>query len=196
MAEGQGRTGKEFQQLENDLLTRAGRGDRAAFKSLYERFQRPLFAFLMRMVRDQAMANELLNDVMLDVWRSAANFEGRSSAGTWIFGIAHNKAISLLRRRREEQMPEDAADTIADDAATPDATAEQADLGRMMERLLDRLSPEHKAVLQLTYYQDMSVQEIASTLDCPVNTVKTRMFYGRQRMRELLSAAGIQGVSA
>ena len=88
MAEGQGRTGKEFQQLENDLLTRAGRGDRAAFKSLYERFQRPLFAFLMRMVRDQAMANELLNDVMLDVWRSAANFEGRSSAGTWIFGAA------------------------------------------------------------------------------------------------------------
>lgn len=196
MAEGQGGTGKKFQELENDLLTRAGRGDRAAFKTLYERFQRPLFAFLMRMVRDQAMANELLNDVMMDVWRSSANFEGRSSAGTWIFGIAHNKAISLLRRRREDQMPEDAAETIADDAATPDATAEQADLGRMMQRLLDRLSPEHRAVLQLTYYQDMSVQEIASTLDCPVNTVKTRMFYGRQKMRELLSAAGIQGVSA
>lgn len=196
MAEGQGRTGKEFQELENDLLTRAGRGDRAAFKALYERFQRPLFGFLMRMVRDQAMANELLNDVMLDVWRSAGNFEGRSSAGTWIFGIAHNKAISLLRRRREDQMPEDAADTIVDDAATPDTTAEQADLGRMMQRLLDRLTPEHRAVLQLTYYQDMSVQEIASALDCPVNTVKTRMFYGRQRMRELLAAAGIQGVTA
>ncbi|MCC7273669.1 MAG: sigma-70 family RNA polymerase sigma factor [Alphaproteobacteria bacterium] len=196
MAEGHGKPGREFQELENDLLTRAGRGDRAAFKALYERFQRPLFGFLLRMVKDQAMANELLNDVMLDVWRSASSFEGRSSAGSWIFGIAHNKAISLLRRRREDQMPEDAAESLVDDAATPAETAEQADLGRVMRRLLDKLSPEHRAVLQLTYYQDMSVQEIAVSLDCPVNTVKTRMFYGRQRMRELLSAAGIQGVSA
>ncbi|MGE0716148.1 MAG: sigma-70 family RNA polymerase sigma factor [Alphaproteobacteria bacterium] len=195
MAEGHGKPGREFQELENTLLTRAGRGDRAAFKALYERFQRPLFGFLLRMVKDQAMANELLNDVMLDVWRSAANFEGRSSAGTWIFGIAHNKAISLLRRRREDQMPEDAAETLIDDAATPAETAEQVDLGRVMRRLLDKLSPEHRAVLQLTYYQDMSVQEIAESLDCPVNTVKTRMFYGRQRMKELLSAAGIQGVA-
>ncbi len=194
MAVGQGKSGREFQELENDLLTRVGRGDRAAFQALYQRFQRPLFGFLMRMVRDQAMSDELLNDVMLEVWRTGSAFEGRSSAGTWIFGIAHNKAISLLRRRREEQMPEDAAETLIDDAETPDQTAEQADMSRVMRKLIDRLTPEHRAVLQLTYYQDMSVQEIAEALDCPVNTVKTRMFYGRARLKEMLTDAGIQGV--
>lgn len=192
---GHGKSGREFQELENDLLTRVGRGDKAAFQALYQRFQRPLFGFLMRMVRDQAMSDELLNDVMLDVWRTASAFEGRSAAGTWIFGIAHNKAISLLRRRREEQMPEDAAETLIDESDTPDRTAEHADMSRVMRSMIDRLTPEHRSVLQLTYYQDMSVQEIAEALDCPVNTVKTRMFYGRARLKEMLAAAGIQGVA-
>lgn len=195
MATGHVRPGREEQALESALLVRVGKGDREAFQSLYQRFQRPLFSYLLRMVRDQAMADDLTNDVMLEVWRTGASFEGRAPAATWIFGIAHNKAVSLLRRRREEEMPEDAADRFVDDGPGPDRIAEHGDLSRMLQRYLDRLSPEHREVLQLTYYQDFSVQEIAASLDCPVNTVKTRMFYGRQRLREMLAAAGITGVT-
>ncbi len=140
------------------------------------------------MVKDEGMAEDLVNEVFLDVWRGAGRFEGRSSPSSWMFSIAHNKAVSALRRRREASLDEDDAAAIEDDAALPDQTVHEDDVRKMMRRYLDKLSPEHKAVIELTYYQELSIKEIAEIVDCPENTVKTRMFHARKRLREMMGS--------
>ncbi|MBV5323849.1 MAG: sigma-70 family RNA polymerase sigma factor, partial [Rhodospirillaceae bacterium] len=123
---------------------------------------------------------------MLDVWRQAGRFEGKSSVTTWLFSIGHHKAVSRLRRMREVALDEEVAANIEDGAPTPDVQASDRGMSRLLISLIDRLSLDHREILQLAYYQEFSVQEIAEVLDLPENTVKTRMFYARQRLKVLL----------
>lgn len=176
------------------LLKRVAKGDRAAFRTLFEAFQQPLFRYLVRLVRDEAMARDLTNEVMFEVWQGAKRFEGRSQVRTWVFGIAHHKAVDLLRKRSELPWDEDAAMQIVDDAPDPLEQTAQGDTRRMMLGLLERLSPEHRAVIQLTYYDGLSIREIAEIVDCPEATVKTRMFYARKQLKGLLGETGVTGV--
>ena len=178
---------------ETILLQHVAKGDRAAFKTLFEFYQQPLFRYLVKTVRDEAMARDLTNEVMLAVWRGAGRFAGRSSVSTWIFGIAHNQAISALRKRREDQLDDSWAEQLADDGNTPFDDVQQGDMRALLARLLGQLSPEHREVIQLTYYQGFSIKEIAEVADCPEGTVKTRMHYARQKLKELLLDAGVEG---
>ena len=171
-------------------------GDEDAFNELYQRLQRPLFGFLVKLVRQREMAEELVNESLLDVWRQAGRFEGKSSVSTWIYSIAHHKAVSRLRRIREHALDDGAAEKIEDTAPTPDMRAEEGDMARLLKATMDKLSFDHREVIQLAYYQEFSVQEIAEVLDLPENTVKTRMFYARQRLKALLAAAGVEGAVA
>lgn len=173
------------------LLRRVAEGDRAALKQIYDRFQRPLVAYLSRFVRDMAVAEELAAEVMVGIWRQSARFEGRSSLDTWVFGIAHHKAVSWLRKRRDEEMPEGAAEALVDDAPTPETRANDRGLTDMMARLIARLPSEQQAVLQLSYFQEMPVEQVAEVIGCPVNTVKTRMYYARQHLKKMLAAEGV-----
>jgi RNA polymerase sigma-70 factor (ECF subfamily) len=190
----QGKAGGRRLAVDQDLLVRTAQGDMEAFRALYEQVQRPLFGFLYRLVGVQAVADELVNEVMFEVWRGAATFEGRASPESWIFGIAYHRAISARRHRREEPLPDDASERFADPAPGAAHEVEQAATARLLARLMEQLSSEHRAVLVLTYQQGLSVREIAETMDCPVNTVKTRMHYARQRLLQLLKAEGIEGV--
>ena len=179
-----------------ELLSRVAAQDRQAIAPLYERFQPRIYRFLVRMVKDGGMAEELVNEVFLDVWRGAGRFEGRSSPSSWIFSIAHNKAVSALRKRREVTLDEDDAIEIVDPAALQDETVHRGDMRRLMKGCLDRLSPEHREVIELTYYQELSVREIAEIANVPENTVKTRMFHARKRLRTMLgSSAGQDGIT-
>lgn len=178
------------------LLQRISGGDRAAFAELYRRLQRPLFGYLMKLVREREMVEDVLNETMLEVWRQAARFEGRSSVNTWVFSIAHHRAVSRLRKKRESALDEEQAAAIEDDAPTPDQRAESSDVSRLLGRLMEKLSFEHREILHLAYYQEFSVQEIADALDLPPNTVKTRMFYARQRLKTLLEQSGVEGAVA
>src|SRR6202011_5939731 len=126
----------------------------------------------------------LTSDVMVEVWRSAGKFGGRSRARTWVFGIAHHKAIDALRKRRATLVPLDALLGAASDAESPEAAVLRADERRRLEGALASLSPEHRAVLELTYVEGFSQKEIADVVDCPVATVKTRAFYAKQRLRD------------
>jgi len=164
--------------------------------ALYHRLERPLFAFLVKTLRDREAAADVLNDTMLDVWRQAGRFEGKSSVATWIYAIAHNKAISWLRRRREVELNDEVAAEIADESPSADIRLAEADVATIIARLMERLSVDHRVVLQLAYFQEFSVSQIAEILDCPENTVKTRMFYARQRLKTLLEAEGIEGAAA
>ncbi|MBI2256446.1 MAG: sigma-70 family RNA polymerase sigma factor [Proteobacteria bacterium] len=178
------------------LLDGIAKGDRAAFTEFYQRHNRSLFAFLVKMVRDRELAEEVLSETMLDVWRQAGRFEGKSSVTTWLFSIGHHKAVSRLRRMREVALDEEVAANIEDSGPTPDMQASDKDMSRLLARLIECLSLDHREILQLAYYQEFSVQEIAEVLDLPENTVKTRMFYARQRLKALLEQAGVKGAVA
>ncbi|HVZ01938.1 MAG TPA: sigma-70 family RNA polymerase sigma factor [Dongiaceae bacterium] len=183
-------------QTEVVLLQRIAGGDRDAFAELYRRLQRPLFGYLMKLVREREMVEDVLNETLMEVWRQAARFEGRSSVNTWVFSIAHHRAVSRLRKRREAALDEEQAAAIEDEGPTPDVRAESSDMSRLLGRLMEQLSFEHREILHLAYYQEFSVQEIADALDLPPNTVKTRMFYARQRLKVLLQESGVEGAVA
>jgi RNA polymerase sigma-70 factor (ECF subfamily) len=129
--------------------------------------------------------------VFLDVWRQAASFEGRSTVSTWIFGIARFKALSALQRRREEVLDDETAGAIADDADDPEVALAKKDKAAVLRQCLELLSVEHREIITLVYYQQKSVQEVAGIVSIPEATVKTRMFYARKRISELLKERGI-----
>ncbi len=171
------------------LLARIARRDRIAFEAFYRANGPALHRFVRDLVRDDGLAEELTSDVMVEVWRSAGKYGGRSRVRTWVFGIAHHKAIDALRKRRALTVPLDELLGVAAPADDPEAAALRADEGRRLERALASLTAEHRAVLELTYVEGFAQQEIAEIVGCPVATVKTRAFYAKQRLRDALATA-------
>ncbi|HET9273296.1 MAG TPA: sigma-70 family RNA polymerase sigma factor [Methyloceanibacter sp.] len=177
---------------ERALLQAIAAGDAKALERLFARAQTRVFRFLTRMVKNQAIAEELLNEVFLSVWQNAHRYEGRSEPMTWMLSIAHNKAISALRKRTEVLgiADEAAQDLVAEDDA-PDVAVQKQDKSAKIKACIAELSPDHRTILDLVYYQEQSVAEVAEILGIPENTVKTRMFYARKKLSELLEARGI-----
>jgi RNA polymerase sigma-70 factor (ECF subfamily) len=177
---------------ERALLKAIAAGDAKALERLFARAQTRVFRYLMRVVKSQAIAEELLNEVFLSVWQHAQRYEGRSEPMTWMLSIAHNKAISALRKRTEVLgiVDEVAKDLVAAED-TPDVAAQKHDKSAKIKACIAELSPDHRTILDLVYYQDQSVAEVAEVLGIPEATVKTRMFYARKKLSELLLARGI-----
>jgi RNA polymerase sigma-70 factor, ECF subfamily len=176
---------------DRQLVERIAAQDRTALRALYARHQVRIFRFLLRLVRREAIAEELTNEVFLEVWRNAATFEGKASATTWLLSIAHHRAASSLRRRREEGWNEEEASQIPDLADDPEVALQKTDKAAMLRRCLNQLSPEHREVIDLVYYHERSINEVSSIVGVPESTVKTRMFYARKRISELLKTAGV-----
>ena len=173
------------------LVRRVADGDEGALRTLFARHQTPVYRFILRLVRNEAVAEELTNEVFLEVWRNAGSFEARSSVRTWVLSIAHHRAVSSLRKRREEGWNEDRAFTIADTDDDPEVSAQKQDKSTLMRRCMGALSNEHRQVIDLVYYQELSINEVSKVVGIPENTVKTRMFYARKRLSELLIEAGV-----
>lgn len=177
---------------DRELLEAIARGDQGAFQRLYARHSVRIFRFLMRLVQNKATAEEFVNEVFMEIWQHAGRYEGRSSPTTWMMAIAHNKAVSGLRKRREATGVDEAAMAeVPDLDDDPEETTQKQDKGRIMRTCIARLSPDHREILDLVYYQEMSVGEAAEILGIPENTVKTRMFYARKKLSELLLERGI-----
>jgi RNA polymerase sigma-70 factor (ECF subfamily) len=176
---------------DKELIRRMAVGDQAAMKALYARHHVRLFRFLLRLTRNEATAEELMNEVFLQSWRMAVNFEGRSTVSTWLMAIGHNKAVSLMRKRSEQQLDETTAATMADDDDTPEMTAQKRSKSAALRACMDGLSEDHRAIIDLVYYHDKSVSEAAEILSIPENTVKTRMFHARKKLSELMREAGL-----
>lgn len=177
------------------LLERISAGDQQAFSQLYLRYQPRLVRHCARVLRDDlAQAADLVDEAMFDVWRSAENFAGRSKPSTWIYSIARNKVISWLRKTSEVTLEDESLlEAMIDPAANPQEELVMDDMKQHLFRLMDQLTEEHREVLRLTYFEDKSVKEVADMLAISENTVKTRMFYARKRMAQLLEKAGIAG---
>ena len=181
---------------EADLLARIADGDRGAFAELYRRYYPRLFRFLMRMTGRPEVAEEVLDDVMVVVWRRAPRFERRARVSTWIFGIAYRQGLRALRRRHRG--PGAAARVDLDSERLPSGESPERDLARRaradrVARALAALPPKQRAVVELSYYNELSYPEIARIVGCPVGTVKTRMFHARRRLRKQLPDLGGEG---
>lgn len=173
------------------LIGRIARGDRVAMQILFARHHVRTYRFVLRMLRDEATAEDIVSDVFLDVWRTAGKYEGRSSVSTWILSIGRFKAISWIRKRVPEALDEETGKAIPDDADDPEATLQKKDKGVVLRRCLDLLSLDQRQVIDLVYYHEKSVSEVAQVVGIPEATVKTRMFYARRRLGELLKEQGI-----
>jgi RNA polymerase sigma-70 factor (ECF subfamily) len=174
------------------LIGRIANGDRLAMQVLFARHHVRVFRFVLRMVRDEAAAEDLISEVFLDVWRQAGKFEGRAAVSTWLLAIARFKALSALRRKPEQELDEETAAAIEDTADTPDVTLEKKEKGEVIRQCMTSLSAEHREIIDLVYYHEKSVEEVAEIVGIPEATVKTRMFYARKKLAELLKAQGIE----
>jgi RNA polymerase sigma-70 factor, ECF subfamily len=173
------------------LIARIAGGDRLAMQVLFARHHVRVYRFVLRLVRNEATAEDLISDVFLDVWRQAGKFEGRSAVSTWLLSIARFKALSALRRRPVEELDEETAEQIEDQTDDPETALAKKDKGAILQKCLTALSAEHREVIDLVYYHEKSVEEVAGIVGIPEATVKTRMFYARKKLSELLKEQGI-----
>jgi RNA polymerase sigma-70 factor, ECF subfamily len=173
------------------LIQRIAGGDRLAMQALFGRHRVRVFRFILRFVRDEAGAEDILAEVFLDVWRQAGKFEGRSSVSTWLLSIARFKALSYVRQRRDAPYDEEAAAEIADEADDPEIEIAKRDKSAALRQCLQKLTAEHREIIDLVYYHEKSIEEVAQITGVPAATVKTRLFYARQKLSETLKRAGI-----
>ena len=178
---------------DSELIRRVASRDRRAFETLYQRYVSRLQRYLARLIESPELTEEVLDDVMLVIWQSAARYNGASRVSTWIFGIAHHKALKARARLRGRAAAMPLADDVVAGGEGPEDVTIRGELDRLLTRGLATLSPEQRAVVELTFYHGSSYQEIAEITRVPVNTVKTRMFYARRRLAPLLTAFGLAG---
>jgi len=181
---------------EHALVQRIARGDRRAFEELFAQQGERVFRYAFRLINDSSKAEEVTNDVMLEVWKSAGKFEGRSKVSTWLLGITRNLAFNAVRRKQLDTIDVDEAPEMAAPAQDSGARAHDgAKLKHGLRVALAQLSPEHRDVVELTFFHGCSYQEIAEIVQCPVNTVKTRMFHAKKQLQGLLLEAGLDTAS-
>ena len=171
--------------LELALLDGVKRARRADFDALYRLYHPRLWRFLTPMLRQPDLLEEVLNDTMMVVWQRADSFDGRSRLSTWIFGIAYRKALKALGRQ-DLPVEDDDAEEAPDEGPGPERQLGLVQVRGRLKAAMAELSPEHRAVVELCYFHDMAYGEIAEVVGCPPETVKTRMFYARRRLRQLL----------
>lgn len=179
--------------LEAAWIAQIGRGDRAAFERFYRAYERRLYRYLFGIVGSAETADELTNDVMVEVWRGAHRYRGQSKPSTWVFGIAHHKAVDALRRRPLAPVVElHTLSSTPDPRPSPEDSALRESLRRSVAAALANLSADHRAVVELTFSHGYSYNEIAGIVGCPVNTVKTRMFHARKQLRRVFEGRGVR----
>jgi RNA polymerase sigma-70 factor, ECF subfamily len=165
------------------LLARVATGDREAFREIYIAYHRRLARFLTRLTRRYDVAEEIINDALWVVWKRAGDFRGESRVSTWIMGIAYRRALKTLGSRNQQQFvatPIESQPLVAADELGAAETSEWIMLG------MEQLPTEQRMVLEFAYGYGHSCEEIAQIMDCPVNTVKTRLFHARAKLRTIL----------
>ena len=175
---------------DEELIKAIARGQRPAMAVLYARHSARVYRFALRMIGDAGVAEDIVSEVFLDVWRQAGRFEVRSQVSTWLLAITRNKSLSAIRSRSDEQLDDERRAEVEDPAADPEMLVHNKDRSAVIRSCLSRLSVAHREVIDLVYYHENSVDEAARIIGVPASTVKTRMFYARQRLGGLLEAAG------
>ncbi|EKS28746.1 RNA polymerase sigma factor sigX [Afipia felis] len=177
---------------DESLIGRIAQGDRLAMQVLYGRYHVRVYRFALRLVRKEQVAEDLISEVFLDVWRQAGKFEGRSAVSTWLLAITRFKALSALRKKKDAELDDETAAAIEDTSDDPEVAVAKKDTGNALRNCLAKLSQDHREIVDLVYYHEKSVEEVAEIVGIPENTVKTRLFYARKKLAELLKEAGVE----
>ena len=178
------------------LLESIATGEKAAMHVLYARHNVRVYRFILRIIGDTSVAEDLVSQVFLDVWRTAGQFEGRSQVSTWMLAIARFKALTALRNRRHEDIDQEEVLQIADAGDTPETAMDRSQTALTLRDAISQLSPAHREIIDLVYYHEKSVEEVGQIIGIPQATVKTRMFYARKHLAELLREAGFERKAA
>ncbi len=168
------------------LIARIARRDVRAFEALYRLYHPRLTRFLRAIVRRPSAVEEALNDTLMVVWNRPERYNGACKVSTWIFAIAYRQGLNAARRQ-DEPVEDKGADRRPSEEPDPTARLDRRQLQEALVSAMNDLSPDHRAVVDLTYFHDMGYREIAEIMDCPVDTVKTRMFHARRRLRGALA---------
>jgi RNA polymerase sigma-70 factor (ECF subfamily) len=177
-----------------ELVARIATGDRRAFEALFRQYGERVFRYAHRLINDVTKAEEVTNDVMLKVWKSAPRFEGRSRVSTWILGITRHLALNAVRRKQIDTVEMDDAGAVADEGQMGPGAGVERDRETLRQGIrtsLGQLSCDHRDVIELTFFHGLTYQEIADVVGCPENTVKTRMFHARKQLQRLLRSRGL-----
>ena len=179
---------------DSDLIKACIPNNEEAFVVLYQRYENRVFQYLMTIMNEATLAEETLVEVMLAIWKGLNSFKGQSKVSTWIFGIAHHKAVDALRKVTSQQrggIPlEDIADTEGSNE-NPMEDAQQKGMALLTNQGLMTLSSDHREILHMAFYEELSYPEIAELLGIPVNTVKTRVYYAKQQLKKRLQRQGV-----
>ncbi|RAK61776.1 RNA polymerase sigma factor [Phenylobacterium hankyongense] len=170
----------------SELIARVCRRDLRAFECLYRDYHPRLTRFLTSMIRRPQLVEEVLNDTMLVVWNQPERYNGASKLSTWIFAIAYRKALMALQRQ-DDPVDDGRAESRASAEAGPEDELGQRQVRKILLKAIGELSPDHRTVVDLTYFHEIGYREIAEIMDCPVDTVKTRMFHARRHLRRRLA---------
>jgi RNA polymerase sigma-70 factor, ECF subfamily len=177
------------------FLLLIAQGDKQAMHMLFDRYKARVYRYALRLTNNSAVAEDVVSEVFLTVWRQSARFEGRSKVSTWLLAIAGNLAATLLSRRPLEGLDQGVADSIPDLADDPEVTIAKLQEKKEIAACLRKLSPPHREIIDLIYYHDKTVAEAAEIIGVPKSTVKTRMFYARNAIAHLLEQRGINRAS-
>ncbi|MEL6479077.1 MAG: RNA polymerase sigma factor [Pseudomonadota bacterium] len=176
-----------------DLLAAIARQDVRAFERLYRRYFRKIVGFAARMTSRTDLAEEIASETVLAIWRGAGSYQGTAKPSTWIFGIAYRQALAALRRSDKDRRSKEVAEVLHENTAAPDEVERLFLRDELGKALLD-LSPEHRAVVELTYVYGYTSSEISEIIDCPVGTVKTRLMHARRKLKTKMSAPESPGM--
>jgi RNA polymerase sigma-70 factor, ECF subfamily len=184
---------REIAQSDECILERIAKGDQSALKVLVARYEVRVFRFIMRLLGDRRRAEDLVSDTFMAVWQRAGSFERRSSVATWILAIARYKALTARSQLSpsEEPFTTELADTLVDSGPAPDDNLACRDRSATIRKCIDALPKHHAELMDLVYYHEKSIQEVALIVGIPENTVKSRMFLARRKLAEMLIAEGV-----
>jgi RNA polymerase sigma-70 factor (ECF subfamily) len=185
--------GLPARRLDGLLLQSIAAGDKSAMRALYQRYNVRIYRFILRLIGKADLAEDIVSQVFLEVWRCAGQYKAESEVVTWLLAIARHKAISALRRRPEAQLDDHTAAAIVDPRDDPETRMDKQDRSETIQRCLARLSPSHREIIDLVYYHGKLVRDVAQIVGVPEGTVKTRMFHARKHLSKMLTAAGIHG---
>ena len=176
------------------LITLIAKSDKRAMEILFGRHHVRVHRFATRIVGDATLAEDIMSDVFLEVWRCAGQFRARSQVSTWLLAITRHKSLAELRRRRDVQWEDEEQTAVADAADDPETMAHQSSCGAILRRCLMRLPPRQRELIDLVYYHEKTISEVAEITGLAEGTVKTRMFHARKRLAGLLRSWRIEAV--
>ena len=169
-----------------DLIRRMQAGDDDAVRDLYAQYGQRLYAYALRLTDDPATAEDVTQNTLVTAWRTAHTFRAEGRLIAWLLGIVHHTAMKAIRNRTN-YLGDVAEETIREEQPSPEEQAQVKDERRWVRQGMQSLSPEHRAVLELIFYQELSLNEVAQVLNIPVGTVKSRLSYARTHLRGVLA---------